>query len=280
MVVVVTGASGQLGQSIKHIAETYKQVDFIYTDADEADITDPVKLKALFKKYTPDFCINAAAYTAVDKAESEHETAYNINAEGPKNLAEVCNEFDTALIHISTDFVFDGKKKEPYTEGDMTNPLGVYGETKRDGELVIQNTAKKYYILRTSWLYSQFGNNFMKTMLRLAEQRDSLGVVSDQTGTPTHAVDLAKAIMQIITSGKEAYGLYHFSNEGVANWYDFAKQIFKINNVVIDLKPILTSAYPTPAKRPEYSVLSKQKIKDTFGITINKWEESLEQYKD
>ena len=280
MVVLVTGASGQLGQAIQFIAKDYGEIEFVYTDSDEADITDKLKLKTIFERVKPNYCINAAAYTAVDKAESEQDKAYTINVTGAKNLAEICGEFGATLIHVSTDFVFDGTGKKPYTEEDKTNPLGVYGKTKRDGEIEIQKALKEHYIIRTSWLYSQFGNNFMKTMLRLSKERDTLGVVSDQIGTPTHAVDLAKAIMKVITSNAEVYGLYHFSNEGIASWYDFAHKIFEINNVAINLNPIPTSAYPTPAKRPEYSVLSKQKIKDTFGIIIKKWEESLEQYKD
>ncbi|WP_417356015.1 dTDP-4-dehydrorhamnose reductase [Flavobacterium sp.] len=278
MVVLVTGASGQLGQSIKHIAASHSSLSFYYADSKEGDITNKATLEKLFKEVKPDYCINAAAYTAVDKAETDKEQAYAVNVTGAKNLAEVCNARGVKLIHISTDFVFDGTKSTPYTEEDITNPQGVYGLTKRQGEQEIENALKEHYIVRTSWLYSQFANNFMKTMLRLAAERDSLGVIDDQKGTPTNAVDLAEAMLKIIESGKAAYGIYHYSNEGETSWYGFAKQIFETNNVNIDLKPIPTSAYPTPAKRPQYSVLDKSKIKDTFDLQINNWQDSLQPY--
>lgn len=278
MVVVVTGGSGQLGQSLQHIASQFSDAKFYFTDFQEVNIADKESIRAFFDEVKPDFCINAAAYTAVDKAETEEDKAHEINVTGARNLAEVCKEFDTTLIHVSTDFVFDGNKNTPYTEEDKANPQSVYGKTKREGEEAIEAALEKHYIIRTAWLYSQFANNFMKTMLRLAGERSSLGVVSDQIGTPTHAVDLATAIMQIITSGKNAYGIYHFSNEGVASWYDFAKKIFEINNVNIELNPIPTTAYPTPAVRPAYSVLDKSKIKKEFGIEIKEWQESLQPY--
>lgn len=276
MVVLVTGGHGQLGQALQHVAPEFTGVEFLFTDFAEVNILDKANLDSYFADKKPDFCINAAAYTAVDKAESEPEKSFEINVTGAKNLAEVCEKYGTTLVHISTDFVFDGNKNTPYTEDDATHPQSVYGKTKRDGEIAIAQTLKKHYIVRTSWLYSQFANNFMKTMLRLAGERSSLGVVSDQIGTPTHAVDLARAILQIITSGKEAYGIYHFSNEGVASWYDFAKKIFEVNNVSIDLQPIPTSAYPTPAARPAYSVLDKSRIKEVFGIEVKDWKEALQ----
>ena len=232
-------------------------------------------LKIPFQKIKPYYCINAAAYTAVDKAESDSENAYRVNVVGAANIAEVCNKYNTVLLHVSTDFVFDGNKTTPYTEDDETNPHGVYGITKRDGEIEIQKILREHYIIRTSWLYSQYGNNFMKTMLRLAGERSSLGVVNDQTGTPTHAVDLAETIMAIITSGKKDYGVYHYSNEGETTWYGFAKKIFEVNDIAIDLKPIPTEAYPTPAKRPIYSVLDKSKIKKAFGIQISNWQDRV-----
>lgn len=278
MVVLVTGALGQLGQAIQHIAPKYKGLEFVYTDYNDADITSKEELSMLFKEVKPEFCINAAAYTAVDKAESEPEKAYAINVTGAKNLAEVCKEQGTTLIHISTDFVFDGTKTTPYTEEDLTNPQSVYGITKRQGEEEIEKALEAHYIIRTAWLYSEYANNFMKTMLRLASERDSLGIVNDQKGTPTNANDLAKTILEIITSGKKAYGLYHYSNDGEATWYDFAKEIFRVNNVSIDVKPILTSDYPTPAKRPFYSVLDKSKIKAVFSIQQKDWKEALKKY--
>jgi dTDP-4-dehydrorhamnose reductase len=284
MVVLVTGANGQLGQAIQHIAKSYLNLNFVFCNSTDLDISNKENCQAVFHKIKPDFCINAAAYTAVDKAESEQDKAELINVIGAKNLAETCNEFDTKLIHISTDFVFDGSNDKPYSETDIPNPKGVYGQTKLDGEKAIQAVFSKYYIIRTSWVYSQFGNNFMKTMLRLASERTSLSVVNDQMGTPTNAVDLAEALVQIILNNNQQptanhFGTYHFSNEGQCSWYDFAKKIFEINNVSIDLSAIPTEQFPTPAERPKYSVLDKSKIKSTFGLPIKTWEESLKSIK-
>ena len=288
MVVLVTGANGQLGQSIQFIANQYPNIQFIYTDYQELDITNFESCHTVFAKYKPQFCINTAAYTAVDKAESEFEKAHLINAVGPENLAKVCKEFDTILVHISTDFIFDGTSKVPYLETDIPNPKSIYGQTKLDGEIAIQKNWEKHFIVRTSWVYSQFANNFMKTMLRLASERDNLSVVNDQIGTPTNAVDLAEVLMVIIVSSFKfaspvrfhsgqvsSFGIYNFSNEGQCSWYDFANEIFHQKGIKIDLKPIPTSAYPTPAKRPAYSVLDKTKIKSTFDIKINDWQTSL-----
>ncbi len=279
MVVLVTGANGQLGQSIKSIANKYPTIQFIYTDFYEMDITNIESCTNAFLKYQPQFCINTAAYTAVDKAESEPEKAHLINGLGSENLAKVCKENDTILLHISTDFIFDGTSKKPYLESDFPNPQSVYGQTKLEGEIAIQNTWEKHFIIRTSWVYSQFGANFMKTMLRLASERDSLSVVSDQIGTPTNAVDLAEVLLTIIkspiTHHPSSFGIYNFSNEGVCSWYDFAAAIFHQKELKIDLTPIPTSAYPTPAKRPAYSVLDKTKIKNTFNIEVNEWKTSL-----
>ena len=286
MVVLVTGANGQLGQSIQFIANQYPNVQFIYTDYQELDITNFESCHTVFAKYKPQFCINTAAYTAVDKAESEAEKAHLINVIGPENLAKVCKEYNTILLHISTDFIFDGTSTSlsmtnGYKETDIPNPQSVYGQTKLDGEIAIQKNWEKHFIVRTSWVYSQFANNFMKTMLRLASERESLSVVSDQIGTPTNAVDLAYVLIKIIVSchaelvSASNYGIYNFSNEGQCSWYDFAKEIFHQKGVSIVLKPIPTSAYPTPAKRPAYSVLDKTKIKRTFGVEIKEWQTSL-----
>ncbi|WP_294733570.1 dTDP-4-dehydrorhamnose reductase [uncultured Flavobacterium sp.] len=272
MVVLVTGGSGQLGQALQALVPNYKEIQFHFANSSEADVTSKESLEAIFNRVNPDFCINAAAYTAVDKAESEADKAHLINVVGVKNLAEVCKEHNAALIHISTDFVFDGNKTTPYTEEDETNPQGVYGLTKRQGEQEIEKILEAHYIVRTSWLYSEYGNNFMKTMIRLGNERDALSVVNDQTGTPTNANDLADAVLQIIASGKQHYGIYHYSNEGVATWYDFAKKIFENNNIKIDLQPIVTKQYPTPAKRPIYSVMDKSKIKQAFGIEVPNWD--------
>lgn len=276
MVVLVTGGAGQLGQALQHISGNYPQLEFVFCTSSELNIADLKNCEQVFEKHKPQFCINAAAYTAVDKAESEPEKAHSINVTGAQNLAEVCKKHDAVLLHVSTDFVFDGKKTTPYTEEDLPNPTGVYGKTKLEGEQVIQHLLEKHFIVRTSWVYSQFANNFMKTMLRLASERDSLSVVNDQIGTPTHAVDLAEALLTIILSGKPAYGIYNFSNEGVCSWYDFAKEIFKVNDVQIQLNPIPTTSYPTPAKRPSYSVLDKSKIKEVFGLTIKPWQKAIE----
>ena len=280
MVVLVTGAGGQLGQSLQFIAKKYPEINFVFCDSKKLDITNKFAAEAVFNKTKPDFCINAAAYTAVDKAEVEYEKANLINVTGPKNLAEICKHHNTILLHVSTDFVFDGIKKTPYKEIDNTNPNGVYGQTKLDGELAIQAIWNKHFIIRTSWVYSQFGNNFMKTMLRLASERESLSVVNDQIGTPTNAIDLAEVLIKIIRTTKnkptnDNFGIYNFSNEGQCSWYDFAKKIFEFNKIKIDLKPILTTEFPTPAKRPKFSVLDKFKIKTAFDIQIKTWEESL-----
>ena len=280
MVVLVTGSSGQLGQSLQFIAPNYPQIDFVFCDSKTLDITNLENCETIFSNYKPDFCINAAAYTAVDKAESEPKKAFAINVTGAKNLAEVSKKFDTILLHISTDFVFDGNKKTPYLEQDLPNPTGVYGQTKLDGEKAIQQVWEKHFIIRTSWVYSQFGNNFMKTMLRLASERDTISVVNDQIGTPTNAVDLAEALIKIVTeysklNTEHFYGIYNFSNEGQCSWYDFAKKIFEINNISINLLPIQTTSFPTPAKRPSFSVLDKRKIKTAFGIEINNWAQSI-----
>lgn len=301
MVVLVTGANGQLGQAIQSISERYSEVDFVFCSSSDLDITNKENCQAVFAKNKPDYCINAAAYTAVDKAESEPEKAHLINLVGARNLAEVCKETKAVLLHVSTDFVFDGDyaKLSPraqsrgYSEDDIPNPTGVYGQTKLEGEKAIQETFENYFIIRTSWVYSQFGNNFMKTMLRLAADRDSLSVVNDQIGTPTNAVDLAEVLVKIICHTERSrsaspnfqlptsnlFGIYNFSNEGQCSWFDFAKEIFKVNNIAINLQPIPTSSYPTPAKRPAYSVLDKSKIKTAFGPEISgevkDWENSL-----
>lgn len=284
MVVLVTGASGQLGQSLQFIAPKYSDIQFIFASSSDLDITNPERVTSFFETNTIDFCINTAAYTAVDKAETEVEKAHLVNVVGPKNLAIACQKSGTTLVHISTDFVFDGTHETPYLETDATNPIGVYGQTKLEGEIEVVNNCQKHFIIRTSWVYSQFGNNFMKTMLRLAQDRTELNVVADQTGTPTNAVDLAEVILKMIASNiqhpsSNCYGIYNFSNEGICSWYDFAKEIFRINKVEIKVNPIPTEAYPTPAKRPKYSVLDKSKIKNTFKIEIKSWQEALLQTK-
>jgi dTDP-4-dehydrorhamnose reductase len=273
--VLITGANGQLGQALKKASVNHADLEFYFAASADADITAAESVADLFSRVQPHFCINAAAYTAVDKAETEPEAAYAVNVLGAKNLAQACKKHGTVLLHISTDFVFDGTKNSPYTEQDATAPLGVYGKTKLEGEDEVIKNLGEYYIIRTSWVYSEFGNNFMKTMLRLAAERDSLNVVSDQHGTPTNANHLAEALITIIKSNKGAYGIYNYSNEGETTWYDFARKIFELNNVSINLQPIPTTAYPTPAQRPKYSVLDKTKIKEVFNLTITNWQEAI-----
>lgn len=298
MVVLVTGGNGQLGQALQSVAGQYPSIDFVFCDSSALDITNFEQCKTVFNRYKPNFCINAAAYTAVDKAESEPEKAFDINTNGAENLALVCKEWDTVLLHVSTDFVFDAyfsngkafydrelrlplKSELGLQETDVPFPSGMYGLTKLQGEQVIQNSWEKHFIIRTSWVYSEFANNFMKTMLRLASERDTLSVVDDQIGTPTYAVDLAHALIKIINTchselvSESHFGIYNFSSEGQCSWYEFAAEIFTQKGITIDLKPIPTSAYPTPAKRPGYSVLDKTKIKTIFDVSIKDWKESL-----
>jgi dTDP-4-dehydrorhamnose reductase len=280
MVVLITGGSGQLGQSLQYIAPKYSDIEFVFCSSSDLDISNIENCRAIFLKIKPHYCINAAAYTAVDKAEKELESANLINVIGAKNLAEICKENETVLLHISTDFVFDGKQKTPYSETDLPNPTGVYGQTKLEGEIEIQKILKKYYIIRTSWVYSKFGNNFMKTMLHLASERNTISVVNDQIGTPTNAVDLAEALIKIINFNSQHptnnnYGIYNFSNKGQCSWFEFAQKIFEFNNISINLLPIGTLDYPTPAQRPKFSVLDKSKIINGFGTEIVDWQTSL-----
>ena len=280
MVILVTGAHGQLGQALQSIASHYPEIQFQFCGSQEADLTNKASLQQAFKNYNPTFCINAAAYTAVDKAESEPEKAYAINADGVRNLAEVCQEFCCVLLHVSTDFVFDGMNKTPYIETDIPHPTGVYGASKWAGEQAIQEILTPYYIVRTAWVYSNFGVNFMKTMLRLGAERDQLKIVDDQIGSPTLATDLATTLVimcqqtaQDFTSAP--YGVYHYSNEGSCSWCEFAQQILLNHGLKTPVLPIPTSEFPTPAKRPAYSVLDKSKIKKAFALEIPSWQEAL-----
>lgn len=280
MKLLITGAYGQLGNEIKALSENYKECDFLFTDADTLDITDSNAVFGFLNENKPDFVINCAAYTAVDKAETEMEAANRINAVAPGIIANAAKQIGAKMMHVSTDYVFGGKAFRPLTETDDVNPRGVYAKSKLAGE---QNCIKENpdsVIIRTSWLYSAFGNNFLKTMLRLGKERSSLNVVFDQTGTPTYAADLAEAILKIVLISKKeparyVPGVYHYSNEGVASWYDFAKMIFEISGIDCKVFPILSEAFPTPVKRPEYSVLDKSKIKNTFGMEIPFWVDSL-----
>lgn len=273
--IVVFGASGQLGQCLKTVASVQGITSIFFPPESEANILDKGALKKIFEAYKPAWSINCAAYTAVDKAEDEIDLARKINKTGAENLSDLCKEYGSVFIHTSTDFVFKGDKPTPLDEKDVTEPINIYGLTKLEGEQAVAGQLEKYFILRTSWLYSEYGNNFVKTMLRLGSERDELKVIADQVGTPTYAMDLAKCILNIISTGSAAYGLYHYSNEGVASWYDFAMAIFDISGTKVKTLPIKTSEYPTRAVRPAYSVMNKDKIKQTFNIEIPYWRDSL-----
>ena len=273
--ILVIGGNGQLAQCLKNVVKNNDELHVDFQDLPYLDITDKQQLESYFLKNEFDYCINCAAYTAVDLAEEQSDLAYAVNAEGPKNLAEICKKYQVKLLHISTDFVFDGNKQTPYLETDMPNPLGVYGASKWQGERYIQEVMQDYFIIRTSWLYSEYGNNFMKTMLSLSETREEISVVSDQIGAPTYAGDLAEVLIKIVISSSTNYGIYHYSNLGAISWYDFAVEIFKQFGKTIEVKPIKTKDYPTAAKRPKYSVLDTTKIENNFDCTIKDWQGSL-----
>ena len=273
--ILVIGGNGQLAQCLKNVVKNNDELHVDFQDLPYLDINDKQQLESYFLKNEFDYCINCAAYTAVDLAEEQSDLAYAVNAEGPKYLAEVCQKHQVTLIHISTDFVFDGQKRIPYLETDAPNPLSVYGASKLQGERSIQETTEAYFIVRTSWLYSEYGKNFMKTMLSLSETLNEISVVSDQIGSPTYAGDLAEVLIQIVLSSSTNYGVYHYSNSGTISWYDFAVEIFKQFGKTIEVKPIKTKDYPTAAKRPKYSVLDTTKIKNNFYCTINDWQGSL-----
>jgi dTDP-4-dehydrorhamnose reductase len=277
--ILVTGATGQLGSEIRTLAHLYSDDNFTFATRNELDLSNLCKMEDFFEDKKFDAIINCAAYTAVDQAESDPFTADAVNHRFVSMLAKIAKRDNIALIHISTDYVFDGRNHRPYVESDPTDPQGVYGRTKQGGENAILSVAPaNAIILRTSWVYSSFGNNFVKTMLRLGRERDSLGVIFDQIGTPTYARDLARAILGILPKlDNEAPEIYHYSNEGAASWYDFAKAIFELSGVACQVNPITTDQYPTPAARPHYSLLNKTKIKSDFGITIPYWRDSLKE---
>jgi dTDP-4-dehydrorhamnose reductase len=270
--VLVTGKNGQLGQSLQKIAGDYPQFDFIFVGRDELDLAHSETITAFFADKKFDAIINCAAHTAVDKAESEPQLAGQINHLAVKQLAHIAKQMDAMLIHISTDYVFDGTSHKPYMETDPTNPKNVYGLTKLKGEQAIN---PKGTIIRTSWVYSEFGNNFVKTMLRLGQDRDSLNIIFDQIGSPTYATDLAEACLAVIARNYSDVAIYHYSNEGVCSWYDFAKAIFQIANINCQVNPIEAKYYPAPAKRPYYSIMNKAKIKKSYNLAIPYWRDSL-----
>lgn len=277
--ILVTGSNGQLGNEIRVLAKNY-DFQFTFTDIDELDITDINAIDALFQKNGFNYVINCAAYTNVNNAESDEDVALLINAQAPANLAKIAKKHNAKFIHISTDYVFDGNNHQPYTEDDAVCPQSAYGRTKLEGERLAFSENDGTIIIRTAWLYSSFGNNFVKTMMKFGAEKDSLNVVFDQIGTPTYAADLAKVILTIIEKiekkeKKFIAGIYHFTNEGVCSWFDFTKEIHAIANISCKVLPIETKDFPSPAKRPFYSVLNKRKIKETYDIEIPYWKESL-----
>lgn len=273
---LVFGASGQLGQCLVHVAQERTMQGLVFPPEAQANILNPEGLRGLFEQHRPAYVINCAAYTAVDKAEDEVDLARKVNRDGAENLARLCGEFGTTLIQISTDFVFAGTGNQPLVETDEAAPISVYGLTKLEGEQVIPALASQYFILRTSWLYSEFAGNFVKTMLKLGRERDELRVIWDQLGTPTYAIDLAGCILHIIETQSTAYGLYHYSNEGVTSWYDFATAIFELSHTPVKTVPIRTAEYPTKATRPAYSVMDKTKVRQALGVAIPHWRTSLQ----
>jgi dTDP-4-dehydrorhamnose reductase len=280
--ILVTGAKGQVGSELQRLSNANYLIgfNFIFSDTEELDICDSSKVLDFFKHNKIAYCINCAAYTAVDKAESDLENALRVNVNGPENLARACNTYGARFLHISTDYVYHNSQNTPFKETDETNPQSVYGLTKLQGEQKAIEFCKETIVVRTSWVYSTFGNNFVKTMLKLGSERSELKVIFDQIGTPTYAADLAKAMLDMISiveSGKGPAweGIFHYSNEGVCSWYDFAISIFEIKGLNVKVLPIETKDYPTPARRPHFSLLNKSKIKTDFGIVIAHWRESL-----
>ncbi|MDE6236566.1 MAG: dTDP-4-dehydrorhamnose reductase [Muribaculaceae bacterium] len=275
MKILVTGANGQLGKSIRKVFSGDPSLEVIYTDVAELDITDREEVDHFIRENKLDFIINCAAYTAVDKAEKDDLRAAAINTGAVGNIAQAAARHKVKVIHISTDYVFNGENYRPYEENDEPYPRSIYGRTKLEGEGILTSFCTNSLIIRTAWLYSEFGGNFVASMLRLASERPSLNVVSDQIGSPTYAGDLAEAIHHIIKHDKWLPGIYHYTNEGVASWFDFSKAIFEIAGKKVEVNPIPSSQYPTPAKRPLYSVLGKMKIKNTYGVKIPYWRDSL-----
>lgn len=278
--ILVTGANGQLGKELRQIAPLYSQFDFIFLSREDLPIHHFELIRNTFKAYHPQYCINCAAYTNVDKAESEKELAFLVNGKAVGVLAEVCKEYNSKFIHISTDYVFDGTAGKPYKEEDPVNPVNTYGESKLMGERQALEMNPDSIIIRSSWVYSEFGKNFVKTMLKLMKEKEEISVVNDQVGSPTYAADLAEAILEILVKcelsiGNYVPGIYNFSNDGVISWFDFAVAIKELSAFSCKINPITTEQYPTPAKRPHYSVLDKTKIQKNFGIQIKDWEKSL-----
>jgi dTDP-4-dehydrorhamnose reductase len=274
--IIVLGANGQLGNEFRQLEKDFPSFKFFFYDVAEMDIMQKDLVDRGISEVKPDFVVNCAAYTAVDKAETDKELAYAINSDAVKNISAACVAHSVKLIHISTDYVFDGEASEPYTEDSPVNPTSIYGLSKLEGEKEALQAAENAIVIRTAWVYSVYGNNFVKTMLRLMSTKPEISVVADQFGSPTYALDLAVAIMQIISEEKWIPGIYHFTNEGIINWFDFASEIKNISGLSCTIHPITTEQYPTPAKRPKYSVLDKTKIQQTFNIKLRDWKESLQ----
>jgi len=275
MKILVTGSNGQLGQCLQKHAKSLSSFDFKFENLESLNLTQEETLNLYFEKHHPDFCVNCAAYTNVEAAEDNKNLAFQVNAEAVHNLARLCEKFKTKLIHISTDYVFDGLKNRPYHESDKENPINVYGASKLQGETHISSTMDTYFMLRTSWLYSEFGHNFFNTILKKATGQHPLNITTEQIGTPTNANDLAKFILHLIQTDSTDYGLYHYSNKGEATWYDFARLILEEKNLGQEISLQATFSYPTKAKRPKFSVLDKSKALSTFDIGIPHWRESL-----
>jgi dTDP-4-dehydrorhamnose reductase len=278
--ILVTGVNGQLGKELQELASSYPQFQFVFLSKEDMPIHQFELVRHFFATLKPAYCINCAAYTAVDKAESEKELAFLINGEAVGVLASICREHQARFIHISTDYVFNGEATYPYTENFPTDPINVYGASKLEGEKQAIQLNPDSIIIRTSWVYSSYGKNFVKTMIRLMSEKDEVKVINDQLGSPTYAADLATAILTIISNSELSFvnwkpGIYNFSNEGIITWYEFAKAIKGITNNICDVKPVTTSEYPTPARRPAYSVLDKTKIQNSFGIQLKDWKGSL-----
>ena len=276
--ILITGSYGQLGNEINVLSKGYPQFNFLFTDVDSLDICNKQAIEEFCTTNKVNYILNCAAYTAVDKAEEIDQQAIceRINAQAVKNIGEVGSQIGAKIIHISTDYVFDGTNYIPYTEDMKTCPTSVYGKTKLEGENLLKSVCKQAIIIRTSWLYSSFGNNFVKTMIKVGKEKSDLNVIFDQIGTPTYAADLADSMLQIIDSGKFVPGIYHFSNEGVCSWYDFTKMIFKLAHVECEVLPIESKDYAVRTPRPHYSVLNKSKLKSTYNQTIPYWMDGLE----
>lgn len=275
-IILITGSQGQLGSEFHKISFAFPQYQFIFSDRKSLDITDEQAVNDFFSKNKITVCVNCAAYTAVDKAEQEKELAEKVNTTAVGYLAKACKEHDVQFIHISTDYVFNGKATRPYLSTDQTNPVNFYGSTKLAGEQMAIALNDKTIIIRTAWVYSSFGNNFVKTMMRLMKDRESIGVVNDQLGSPTYAGDLAEAIMHIINQDHFIPGVYHYTNEGITTWYNFAKEIAMLIKTKCVVNPISTEQFPTPAARPAYSVLDTEKIQSIFNLQIPNWQDSLQ----